>query len=347
MTSTTVGLHSDAVGPCPTQVEALTAINVEAMLDAIGLAQLRRGRRWISQPCVPAARQFACELAEYDRRVGQRGLAQGAAWILAQRVGRVEVAGQETVPRHGPLLVVANHPGLTDTVALFASLPRKDMTIVAADRPFLRALPQTSRSLLYVSERPEHRLSAVRRVAATLQYGRAVLTFPGGEIEPDPAIRPDARSALQRWSPSIGLLVKLVSEVQVVPAIVSGVLSARAQRHPFTRLRRRPEDREWLGAILQLILPWHRAVTVRIAYGPPLAAADLLNSDSDSRAVTRKIVHAAQRLIEQPPQEWRTLMDPGNLEALIGAPAPAHPADAPYTPAPTTRSERAAGESNL
>lgn len=345
MIPSSTALHSDQDAPCVTQVEALTAINVEAMLDAVGLGQVRCGRRLISRLCVPAARRFACELAEYDRIVGQRGLAEGAAWILGQRVRRVEVAGQEYVPRHGPLLVVANHPGLSDTVALFASLPRSDMTIVAADRPFLRALPQTSRSLLYVSEQPEHRLSAVRRVASALESGRAVLTFPGGEIEPDPAIRSDAACALERWSPSIGLLVKLVRDVQVVPAIVSGVFSARAQRHPFTRLRRRPEDREWLGAILQMILPGYQAVTVRIAYGQSLALPDLLMTNSDPRALTRQIVRKAQQLVERPPQKWQTLIDAASPDQVDLAPLPVDQAGAPYTPTLRPRSERAAGES--
>ena len=121
-------------------------------------------------------------------------------------------------------------------------------------------------------------------------------------------VLPGAAAALARWSESIGLLVRRVPEVQVVPVIVSGVLSAAAQRHPLTRLRRQRRDQEWLGAILQVLVPAYHAVTVRVAFGPPLAGADLVAAQTDARCITAAIARAAARLIEHPPADWQIVL---------------------------------------
>jgi hypothetical protein len=277
------------------------------MLETCGLQDVRRGRRLLEWLCRPAARALARQVLAYDDRVGRDGLQAGATWIVRQHVRAVWVAGQEHIPPSGPLLVLANHPGLTDTMALFASLPRADLRVVAADRPFLRALPYTSRRLIYLPEEAGERLAIVRLVTGHLRSGGAVLTFPGGQIEPDPAVLPGAVEALDHWSESVGLFVRLAPESQIVPAIVSGVLSAAAQRHPLTRLRRGQSDRERFGAMLQILVPAYRMVTVRVAYGPPLAAADLLATSRDARALTRAVIDQARRLIEQPPTDWRVV----------------------------------------
>jgi hypothetical protein len=117
-----------------------------------------------------------------------------------------------------------------------------------------------------------------------------------------------AAEALAAWSESIALFVRAVPEVQVVPAIVSGVLSAAAQRHPLTRLRRARVDRERFGAMLQLLLPAYRRVNARVAYGPPIPAAALTAGGADPRAITQAVVAAARRLIEQPPARWRVVV---------------------------------------
>src|SRR5215208_3711940 len=108
---------------------------------------------------------------------------------LLQR--RVAVEGRENVPREGPLLIAANHPGLGDSLALFATIPRTDLRVVAAVRPLLDALPNTSRYLLTVAEASPGRFGLVRAATRHLRDGGAVLTFPGGRIEPDPAVLPD------------------------------------------------------------------------------------------------------------------------------------------------------------
>jgi len=302
----------------PGSLEALTKINTEDFLEALGLEQLRVGRGVVEMLCKPAARRFAEEIFAYDEAVGRTCLCEGAATILRRNAASLNVSGMARVPSDGPLLVVSNHPGLTDTVALFASLPRNDLSIVATDRPFLRAISETSKHIIYLKSRSDLQITALREIVRRLNEGGAVLIFPGGRIEPDPAISPDASAALESWSRSLGLIVRLAKDIRVLPAIVSGVSSPTAQRHPLTRLRRTRRDREKLGAVLQIMMARYRSVDVKIAFGEPLGLAELLASGDGVEAITRQVIREARRLIERPPADWQSLMSgPRDREAVI------------------------------
>ena len=276
------------------QVDRLTRVCVDDLLSAFGLAELRRSGvghllellSWIPARCL------ARRVAAYDRIVGQSGLGAGGAWALERMVRHMEVAARENVPREGPLLLVANHPGLADTVVLFATIPRPDLRVVAAERPFLDALPNTSRHLLTVAETSPGRFGLIRATARHLRGGGAVLTFPGGRIEPDPAVLPGAIKALERWSASVDLFTRLVPDLTIVPAVVSGVLSPAALRNPLSFLRRRKEDREWIAATLQMLAPTLYGVSARIEFGQPIYA----NAEVP---VVRAVLEETRRLIER------------------------------------------------
>lgn len=281
------------------RLQTLTRINTDDLIESIGLDGLRFGRGLLEKVCRPAAMRFARQLLDYDLVVGRRGLREGGSWLLRNCGVQLRVSGQDNVPPEGPLLIVSNHPGLADSIALFSSLPRQDLKIVAADRPFLRALENTSRRLIYVRPSEREQTGSLRLIAGHLRRGGAVLLFPGGRIEPDPALAPDAARSLESWSKSIGLIVRLAKHTRVVPAIVSGVLSASAQRHPVTRLRRAKEDRERLGAMLQIVVPAYRSLTVRITFGQPLTPACLLAAGKDAESITGMVIKHAQRLLDQ------------------------------------------------
>jgi hypothetical protein len=289
------------------QIDALTEINLDDFFESMGLAQLRRGRGFLRWLFRPAARRFAQTVAAFDAEVGERGLQAGSEWLLKQMTRRLEVAGRENLPADGPALILANHPGMADTIALFTSLPRPDLRVLALARPFLHALPNVSRQLIYVPTEGD-RMPVVRAAARHLREGRAVLTCPAGEIEPDPAVMPGAVASLQNWSQSIGLLARLVPQTRVVPVIVSGVVSSAALRNPLTRLRRARKDRERMAAALQVMIPAYQGTTVRVAFGPPLAGAELVARGADAAAITRAVVERAQSLIETPPAAWEMLI---------------------------------------
>jgi hypothetical protein len=126
-----------------------------------------------------------------------------------------------------------------------------------------------------------------------LQSGGAILTFPAGHIEPDPAVLPGAVVSLDSWSPSMALFIRKVPETLIVGVVVSHVLAPQATFHPLTRLRRTRLDRERLGASIQLIMhilfPDLWPVTTEITFTPPLPAAclaELRHPQDMTRAVT-------------------------------------------------------------
>jgi hypothetical protein len=83
--------------------------------------------------------------------------------------------------------------------------------------------------------------------------------------------------------------------------VVSHVLSPQAMYHPLTRLRRRQQDRERLGATLQLamhtLFPKMWPVTTHVTYTPPLAAANLLEL-REARLITRAVTETIRPYLE-------------------------------------------------
>ena len=263
------------------RTRALVKVNTEDVLAAIGW-QNTRLRRWLAAALLrgPALR-FAREMTAFDDEVARRGIRAAAAGLLASFVRRLDVHGIGGIPPTGPALLLSNHPGMTDTLVLLSAIPRDDLLIIAAERPFLTALPAAAASLILLPDQRERRLPALRRAVGHLAAGGALLTFPAGEIEPDPDALPGAAAAVRRWSASSLSFLKRAPDCVVVPLIVRGVLQPRAQRNPLARLRQRRADRERLAAMLQVLVhelapgAWRTHVTLEVL--PPMSAAGLLS----------------------------------------------------------------------
>ncbi len=271
---------------------ALIAINTYDILGALGWRDTGPLARVVALAVRGPARRFARAVLSLDdaatlsEDTGDAGSAfrEAARGLVMRFGGPFTVGGAEAIPLRGPVLILSNHPGLTDTAALLASIPRHDLRVLAAERPFLRAIPTAARRLIFIPEGGDPasaigRMAALRAAIAHLRAGGALLTFPAGEIEPDPAVLPGAIAALDRWSASTAVFVRQVPGCVVVPAVVSGVLSPRAQAHPLTRLRRGRAEREWLGAILQIVVrtlaPRRWSTPVRVDYLEPFPPGSL------------------------------------------------------------------------
>jgi putative hemolysin len=274
------------------RLDRLTQACVDDVISAFGLGGVRRGRAVLESISRIPARRLARQVLTYDRIVGESGLGTGGAWALKRLSRNTVIEGQDNVPREGPLLLVSNHPGLADAVALFSAAPRDDLRVIAASRPFLDALPNTSRHLLTVAETSGGRSGVARAAARHLRQGGAVLTFPGGRIEPDPAVLPGAVKALDDWSSSADLFARLTPGLAVVPVVVSGVISPSALRNPLTRLRRHRRDREWLAATLQMLIPALRDVNARVEFGRAI------HTEGGSR-LGDAVIQEARRLMER------------------------------------------------
>lgn len=246
--------------------------------------------------CRIPARRLAKQVAAYDEIVGEEGLTAGGSWAVERLSQGLMVEGARNIPVQGPVLVVSNHPGLADSLALFAALPRRDLRVVAAERAFLQALPNTSRYLIPVGDRPGEppaALGSLRGASRHLRQGGALLTFPRGAIEPDPAVMEGARSALEDWRRSLQVFMRAAPQAAVIPAIVSGVISPSALSSPLLRIRRRTEDRRWLAASLQMLIPALRDVHTEVRFGSPVH----IDASRQAASATDEVLSEARRLI--------------------------------------------------
>lgn len=226
-------------------------------------------------------RRLARDLVAFDDDLGRRGLRPASLDLLARFVPDLDSSGGDALPADGPLLVVANHPGLFDAIALFAAIERDDLRVVALDHPFTAALPHLRERIIEVPATGP-RQGVVRAMLEHLGAGGAVLTFPAGTIEPDPAVRPGADASLAAWVPTPDALARRLPGLRVAGAVVSGVHTRRGLEHPLTRLRREASDRDWFGAVLQLLVARLRTRSVRVDVGPALEASEVDGSLSDA-----------------------------------------------------------------
>jgi hypothetical protein len=296
------------VDPAPgsrAQIKTLTEVCIDDLLNALGLSKLRRSRRPLELLFRIPAQRLARQIATYDKIVGEFGLRAGGEWALGRMSQSFKVEGREHVPRDGPLLLVSNHPGLSDAAALFAATPRPALRVVASEWPLLDALPNTSRHLFTIAENPARRLGVVRAAARYLRGGGALLNFPAGRMEPDPAVMPGAVEALGRWSANVDLFARLAPNLTVVPVVVSGVLSPAAFRSPVTRLRRRKEERRWLASNLQMLVPALRNVSPRVSFGSPIR-------DSAGKTISTFVLPEVRRLMERHTEGRKQIHNPSH-----------------------------------
>jgi 1-acyl-sn-glycerol-3-phosphate acyltransferase len=281
-------------------LEALTRINLDDLVNAFGWQDSPWLARLVRMLFARPARAFAWHMLEFDAAIASRGLADAACLTERRYVRHVQVFGSECLPE-GPSLILANHPGMTDTLALFAALAQPGLRVIALDRPFLLSLPNLSHYLDFVNEQPQERVALVRRVLRHLRSGGSILTFPAGHTEPDPQTYRGATESLASWSDSTSVFVRLAPETAVVPVCIRGVTWGVAVSHPLVRLRSTLDDRMLLASALQLLanVTLHlRPVTVTIQVGAPIRARDL--GTTDGAVIHRAVLHSMRKMIENP-----------------------------------------------
>lgn len=263
-------------------LDDLTRINLDDLVSSFG---------WQAWP-LPAsllrilfrspAQKFAQIMLEFDRQVNDVNLVDGARHTLRKFINTSKCVGKENIRGSGPILFLSNHPGMVDTLALFDAIDRSDLCIIALNRPFLQSLPNTSRHLFFMSDDQLDRMRAVRQAASHLRQGGALLTFPAGKIEPDPAVYSGAEKSLADWTDSAGIFMRFVPDLQIVPVLVSGVLWKKAVNFPLVKLKKSRLDREKMGAAFQLlahILFNSRPLDIKIQFAPPITLAELGSHD--------------------------------------------------------------------
>lgn len=200
------------------------------------------------------ATKFATLMRSADLKVGSQSLWEAARDLLPQFSGGWNLHKEKEIPKEGPLLVIANHPGNVDSVATLAALERTDVHMVANDRPILRALPNTSEHLFYLDPNDQARFDVLRGLVNLLNDGQTVVLFPSGCLEPDPALYAGGLESLKKWSESLGVLLSKVPETMVQLILTQNVLTKEAWEHPITRLGKTDRRKHQIGMILQIIV---------------------------------------------------------------------------------------------
>ncbi len=260
--------------------QTLTRINLQDLLDNFGLAQARWIRPALERLLWPHAERFTRLVMDFDRRIGEVELQAAAREFLLRHTRGLRVAGLDHAPMDGPVIFAANHAGMSESLACFSAIPRRDLKVVANDRPFARALPNMFARMIPVPATERERFTVVRQVARHLEGGGALFINPAGRIEPDPACMSGAIESLRAWSPSLGIFVRRVPAVRVVPTLVSGVILPWTLRSLPARLRRDPKDCERAAAAVQLIVHMRQRertpVMPSVTFGRPLRGEALL-----------------------------------------------------------------------
>ena len=151
-------------------------------------------------PAVAMVRPLLHRILLYERtiKIGEALEPMPAADVmqsLADMIAlHVEVAGLEHLPRHGPALVVANHPtGIADGIVLYGALAkiRPDLFFFA-NADAIRVMPQLAGLIAPVEWRPEKRSHKQNR--ETMDYARTA--FGDGRLG---VLFPSGRLAKRRW----------------------------------------------------------------------------------------------------------------------------------------------------
>ncbi len=278
----------------------LTENLVQEMVKALALPQSEGTKRVVARLMGRAIRQFAALASQLDCVVEREGVAGGARWLLPRFVKGHTARGVENIPSRGPLVIAANHPASIDSVVISAHVPRRDYKVIIGEIPFFKNLPNIRHNAIFAPDPGDSmgRMQVVREVIRHLKNDGAILIFPRGSIEPDPAWMPHPASEFNHWSRSLEIFLKHVPHTQVLVTMVSGVISTRAMHHPITWFRRTRVDRQRLAFMYQLI---RQMIAGRELFGltPRVTFGDLISAENttDRAHMLESITHSAYRVL--------------------------------------------------
>jgi hypothetical protein len=282
----------------PTIQSAIT----DEIFYALGLQRrgfLRRSLGWIF---TPVARAFARIAAAVDEATAQGGPPAGCQKMLDLLGIDVQTMGRSNIPLEGPVIILANHPGAYDSMAIGSLLPRRDLKAIVAKTRFYQVLPHIHPELLYASEDQGANLLVLKGAVEHLRRGGSLLQFGSGLIEPDPATHPVREDVFEKWSPSLEILLRKVPETQVVPTIASGVLLERFLHHPLVKLRKDSMDKrrlaEFIQIIQQILFPKTVDACPQISFGKPFALAEI-EGDASNRRIMPAVINNVKDQLNQ------------------------------------------------
>jgi 1-acyl-sn-glycerol-3-phosphate acyltransferase len=244
---------------------------------------------------------LAPKLRYFDRIVKEKDLCVACDWLLHQYYsGRVTNRG--TVSLEGPLLVVCNHPGMMDAVSVLSVIDRKDLQILVTDKEVYRSLPHIAPYLITLPESTASRFQTVRSIVESLKQGKAIVVFPSGHLEPDPAFCSDKALSLKEWSPLVGFLCRQARRQEfnfrILPVLVSQVLPRWVVGSDFIRDESTLQRTINLTALGMILARLTKKLKITVTIGASMDSSGLLSRSADPFGVTSMVRNALIELAE-------------------------------------------------
>ncbi len=284
-------------------IVTLSKLSIAELVSAVGLPRnkLVLSLFWILFR-IPMSR-FATIGLTFDRLVAEVGFPKASEWALTNWCSRVTARGTQDIPAKGPLLIVCNHPGTYDALIIFSQVGRQDIRWISTEIPFLDNLPQTRKHVIFASRSNAlKRMSAMRSAIRHLQAGGALLYIGAGQLDPDPAVYPNAAEHIEEWLTGIDFFFRHVPGLQLMPTIVSAVVSPKWARSPITYLRRKDVDKrrlvEFGQGIVQLLFPGKLMFKPYVSFAPPVTI-EILRSESSQENLLPAVIARTKALLDE------------------------------------------------
>jgi 1-acyl-sn-glycerol-3-phosphate acyltransferase len=250
----------------------------------------------------------------YDRLIRDRGLPVGSQWAILMTYMGINLF-HRPFPESGPLLIVCNHPGLGDAHSVMSMLDRRDARLIVNDSPIYRSLVRFRRYLLVMPDDKRATVGVIRSILEALKKGQAVVLFPAGVVEPEPAFCAPNEDFLRDWSPLVGFLCRQAAkqsfEFSVVPVVVSGTYSRRLFYSYFIRKQTRLEKRINVAMVSVLIAGTNRRQRVDVMVGDPIPTSRILGTVEHPVEITEFVKERLRELrrlqLDIPPEKLRSV----------------------------------------
>lgn len=279
--------------------DVLTETLVIELTKALALPETQKVRKIIASLAGKPIQRFTQLASELDCVVGNDGIAGGARWLLPRFVKGHSAGGVENIPATGPLVIASNHPAYIDSVVISAYVPRRDYKVIIGEIPFFKHMPNISRNSIFAPDPGDTigRMQVIREVIRHLKNGGAILIFPRGSIEADPAWMPHPEAEFDHWSRSLEIFLKQVPQTQVLVTMVSGVISKAAMHHPITWFRKARPDRQRLAFMYQMIRQMIAGkeifgLTPRVTFGDLISVENTLDRSHMLQTITQSAYNA-------------------------------------------------------
>ena len=207
---------------------------------ALGLKPKNIFRKILKPALYKPVDHFARIAAKFIHDAVEIGVPQSSQQTMPAFSLQATARGFDSMPVNGPLLLVTNHPGALDSLALTSQLSRSDVRMMVSDIPFMRQFGAESNFFIYVDFKTIGGMIALREGIAHLRKGGLVIVYAHGEVEPDPELdEQGAYRSIGEWSSSIEAMLRKVPEARLQLGIMSGAVAQKFMKSPLVKLRKK------------------------------------------------------------------------------------------------------------